>query len=305
MKCVFSLTAIFVLAFTSLVFAVGGGGGPVVPSEQEPTEFVNTYISLVTPDGLPVASAAISLYNNKTYAELNLGVTDSNGNVSFTVGRFRGVYLVIRPLNASQFVYPAFNASENLSITVKTPGVPTKKFTFNGEELKCWELPSTLERVQCRLALVVDEPELYYVPEECRDLPDDKQQTCFKWYDEFQKCRPFPLGQSRDSCAKQKIGLGEVSVEKTACAGNSTCLSELKRKVLLFAKFKLYDLQDKAERWLRNRNASYAEVVRFIALVDQRKLEYAAAASIPEKVEVLRASQRGYIDFVRRVNGGG
>ncbi len=244
------------LFFSFLVQAVGGGGGggaPVLPPEpgSQITEFVNINVNVTYANGAPLSNALVTANSNTTYSAITSFNTSASGTGSFTIGRYKGVYLVIRSPNVTQFVYPAFNASQNLTLDIQAPDKPVPKFIFSGTELKCGEQETLADRIKCRLALLQPEAKLYYVPEECRIKTNGEQQSCFYWYELFQNCRAFTIGQQRDACAKEKIELGEVQNELLQCSASNNqtmCRNLVRDKVYLFGKFKLYDLQDKTEK---------------------------------------------------------
>ena len=150
-----------------------------------------------------------------------------------------------------------------------TPAAALEVFEFNGKRLACGDLQKADERVLCRLTLIRNEGEqhgVYYVPEECRVLPKAKRAGCFAQYDEFQSCREG-RSREREECIKDKIGY----IPRDAS------------KVVTFAKFKLYDLEYKAEELLFDKHVGEESVVKIIAQIERRKVEFTSAPALKER----------------------
>ncbi|MDO8660923.1 MAG: hypothetical protein Q7K43_03470 [Candidatus Woesearchaeota archaeon] len=199
----------------------------------------------------------------------------------------------------------------NARVTARNAIATRKAFVFNNRSLQCGdEAMTSRERVLCRLRLRNYKNELNYVPEECRTLNGTAQERCFDVYDRFQQCRGLAIGLRRDACLREKIGLTvnvsrmrEAKQQCETAENKSACLEELRGKAFLFARAKLYDLQEKAQRWQTVRGVDEEAVADFVALIDQRKIEFSSAATIAAKIAVLQQAQRDYVAFVHSVNG--
>ena len=149
------------------------------------------------------------------------------------------------------------------------------------------------ERVRCRLnAATRDYNSLYYVPEECRAAANNSSaQSCLELYDSVQSCRKLEGDSARFACVRGKLGMnGTVNESLRACksSGNPVaCIATLRASVLSLAKFKLYNLEERAE-YLISEGLDRETVEAFVEKMEQYKLDFNAAATIKEKQQILK-----------------
>lgn len=202
------------------------------------------------------------------------------------------------------------------------------------ETLECANATTLRERVACRIDLPREEQEegLYYMPEECRRLQEDERAACLDKYDRIQPCRFLKGDDARFTCVREKINFtrsardeveackrqvrmdaqGEGEAELNASEGTETtarinasnpgigrCVAEVRSKAMDEARFRLYNLQEKAERLL-SYNVSRETVVEFVAAIDELKVRLDAAATASEKKEVLREAAQAWEAFVKK-----
>ena len=172
--------------------------------------------------------------------------------------------------------------------------VSTEEFV-DESKLKCRDNETLKERVRCRLRNVLSEEKLDYMPEECKALEGKKRKDCLLTYEKVHKCLFLPNKTARYNCLKNKLEIDDIETEKMNCA-DLTCKTKLREKVFNYVKFRLYELQEKAEKLLE-RGADEIEVVDFIAKLDGAKVEFNNATSIDAKKAVLKKVQGQWKEF--------
>ena len=178
------------------------------------------------------------------------------------------------------------------------------------DRLKCGDLDSRVERVRCRIKLededYAKENELQYLPEECRDLSKDKKSRCINIYKKTQRCWQFPVGESRLQCVRESLNLGRVlSSEIKICDSKGTervqCISDVREKVFDLIKFRFYDLEERAEKLLKDGKIDEETVVQFVADLEIKKVEFNNAATIKEKKETILEVRQIWKEFVKKI----
>jgi len=170
--------------------------------------------------------------------------------------------------------------------------------------LKCREFASLRERVRCRILL----PEKYqsnkveFLPEECLSYGGRYRDRCIENYDKVQECWKLSSDSERIQCSRQKIGITSAKSERNLCEqktgeGRETCLTDLKDKVFTGIKFRVYNLEEKAEKMME-KGVSEKTVIDFISLMESKKIFFNSAASIEEKKSVLENVREAWIDFI-------
>ena len=173
------------------------------------------------------------------------------------------------------------------------------------ETLKCSTLSSRCGRISCRISLK-QENELNYLPEECRALDGGKRESCKVFYSSVQSCW-LPESQANPvACVRSQLSLGKnISEQVKACGGNSSCISEVAEKVHQLNKFRLYNLEWKAEYLAEEEGTgiSHELLVDLVDKLEQKKLEYNGAAALKEKKQVLVDAKKIWQSFVKKVKG--
>ncbi|MBI2664167.1 hypothetical protein HYX10_02390 [Candidatus Woesearchaeota archaeon] len=194
------------------------------------------------------------------------------------------------------------------SIVVKKEPEPEKPAYLQeisqdeADSLKCSTLATINERVSCRINLE-QENELYYLPEECRALDGGSREKCKAFYSSVQVCwnrenRHDPVG-----CARNKLGLSEsIAADVAGCGSDALCIAAVADKVHSLAKFRLYNLEWKAEYLVEEGiSVNHELLVDLVVNLELKKQEYNAAETIPDKIGVLRAAQRIWQKFAERI----
>lgn len=184
----------------------------------------------------------------------------------------------------------------------KPPMPPTDITAAEAERYKCSTITSARERIRCRINLQ-EENELNYLPEECRALNGSARGNCVSNYNLVQKCWDFARDEQRIGCAKREFGLnGTVASQKAICEGltgteRSNCILQLRDKVDTVVKFRMYNLEEKAQR-LKARGVSEELVVDFVTLIEQKKQEYNNAKTGEEKKAIVREVKELWQSFI-------
>ncbi|OGH67101.1 MAG: hypothetical protein A2983_00155 [Candidatus Magasanikbacteria bacterium RIFCSPLOWO2_01_FULL_40_15] len=165
--------------------------------------------------------------------------------------------------------------------------------------LKCGQLDSIKERVSCRLQLTPAEMKqefsILYFPEYCKvegGWADKKE--CLQLYQSFGTCWQIPLGDGRQQCARDVIGLSSWADEKNKCfmlmskshskywKESEDCKEELKEKVEHLILFNLYELEVEAEAALTSGKATIEAVANFDVLIEDKKAQLEKSKSIQD-----------------------
>lgn len=174
----------------------------------------------------------------------------------------------------------------------------------DGSQLKCSD--GTLnDRIKCRLELPEERngtTKLFYIPEECRDLQEPLAKAkCLSLYDSLQKCRKLSQEQ-RWSCARQQVGLKkDYFSDCRKLSGNEkiNCIKEVKEKVFTGVKWRLYDLEEKAEEY-EKKGISEDTVVSFIEKIELAKKDFNNSQTIAAKKEVVLKVKGYWVDFLKQ-----
>ena len=201
-------------------------------------------------------------------------------------------------------------AQEELKKEERMDAVDAKE-TEDAGKLKCGNLPSLKERVSCRLGLEEDEQEeeleLYYLPEECRDLAGSEKGICIASYKSVQTCWKFPIGEERVSCAKRTLNLASIQEEKERCnkltgENKSICVREIKNKNYNLIKWRFYDLEERVEDFLKRGLIDENAAIDFIAKTEQNKMIFNEAKTKEERKEIVldvRQDWKALVDKIK------
>jgi hypothetical protein len=195
----------------------------------------------------------------------------------------------------------------------------------NESELRCGNASSLRGRVACRLELPKDEQKegLYYLPEECRNLSGEERGACLARYDVIQPCRFEKGDEARFACVRKSIGMNTSAREQVdecrrqvrgnesqneegrTTSGNDgsnglgACVSEVRAQVFEEAKFRIYNLEEKAGR-LASYGVSNATISEFVTQLEEYKAKFVAANGAAAKKEVLREVAAAWKEFVQK-----
>ena len=172
--------------------------------------------------------------------------------------------------------------------TTQTEIQQTAIQTVDESGFKCGDSTTMKERIKCRINLV-QENELNYLPEECRALSGLEKATCINNYKSTNRCFQQTTDSNKLNCARIAVGLQVANIQQNrdACAGNQTCMTDLKTKVFTLVKFRFYNLEEKAEK-LKERGVSEDTVVNFINSLEDKKQQFNNAGTIDEKKQIVR-----------------
>ena len=167
---------------------------------------------------------------------------------------------------------------------------------------KCSTVSTMRERIKCRLNLT-EENEYNYLPEECRALINISREKCATNYKKAQDCWTTINDTERFNCAKSAFGMvGTVASQKAACDGltgtsRSKCILDLTDRVDAVVKFRIYNLEEKAQR-LKEKGVDEELVVNFVTLMEQQKQNYNEAKTTAEKKTIIMSVQGSWQEFI-------
>lgn len=178
------------------------------------------------------------------------------------------------------------------------------------KKLKCANLNTLKERVECRLSLTPSQQQeelaIQYLPEECRALSSDADKdSCIAQYGKVQPCWNIPPGDDRINCVKQKLDMRELRLEKVQCQKKSSnekanCQHALKEKSYAAIKFRLYDLEERAENFM-GRGADKNLVTDLIISIEEKKIQFNAAKTTSERKQVLIGARELWKQFIQDI----
>lgn len=333
MKRDFTVNILLVFAISivlsSYVFAAGGGGGG---SSSSGLGFSNrdSVLILINNDysqkfslkngtkydlkinvennkaTVNFGNVVIELKNGDNFVDLN-----SNGfaDIDFNLVSLDKNRANIRILNSKELV--TLTGEDKNTIKEKTAAEVEKEDAANDErELKCSNLGTLKQRVSCRLDLEKEEQEkeleLYYLPEECRELNGSSRGLCIASYKSVQTCWKFPAGNERISCVKRAIKLENLQEQKEICNSKTVnekaqCKKELKDKGYSLIKWHFYDLEERAEGLMQRGFIDKDAVVDFISKTEQNKISFNEAETKEERQGIISAVRNDWKEFADKV----
>ncbi|MBI2650971.1 hypothetical protein HYX01_00695 [Candidatus Woesearchaeota archaeon] len=244
----------------------------------------------------------IELKNNDNFIDLN---SNNLADINFNLASLEGKKATIRVIDAHDSIAIEKEKPKILDEELKE----AKQIDAKPEKAKCNELPTMKERVSCRLSLEEDEQQseisLNYLPEECSSLSGSARGICIARYKSVQTCWKFS-GEERISCVKKTIKLGNLQEEKERCgilAGNekSSCLNELKNKVYNLIKWRFYDLEEKAEDFMKRGFVGKEIATDFIVNTEQNKMKFNDVEAIGQKKDVILEVRNDWKQFISKI----
>jgi hypothetical protein len=173
--------------------------------------------------------------------------------------------------------------------------------------LKCSTLTTISERVGCRLDLTY-ENELAYLPEECRALEGTPRAECKQFYSSVQQCWSGVNMADPVDCARRSLGLGKnISADLATCTGEDTCIGNITQRTHSLIKFRMYNLEWKAEYLLEDElpeigvHMSRELLVDLVVNLELKKQEYNEAKTLAEKKVVLQGARSLWQSFGSKV----
>ena len=209
----------------------------------------------------------------------------------------------------SLFTYAASGPSAVRTVQKAPEKEQQKAGEVNSDEAakyKCSNVDTMRERIKCRLQLK-EENEYDYLPEECRALVNESMESCVSNYKKSQNCWKSDKDSERFKCAASAFGLvGTVASQKAACdnltgQNRSSCILELRDRVDAVVKFRIYNLEEKAQRMMEKGEVDTDTVTDFVTALEQQKQNYNDAKTISEKKAVVKGVQKLWQDFIAKV----
>lgn len=171
---------------------------------------------------------------------------------------------------------------------------------------KCSSADTMRERIKCRLQLA-EENEYDYLPEECRAQVNESREKCVANYRKSQDCWKSDKDSERFRCAASAFGLvGTVASQKAQCenltgTNRSSCILQLRDRVDAVVKFRIYNLEDKAQHLMEKGLVDQETVTGFVTAMEQQKQNYNDAKTIAEKKDIAKGVQKLWREFIAKV----
>src|SRR3989344_4364254 len=209
----------------------------------------------------------------------------------------------------SQMMRDGLRTPRAMEIRRKLNDIKLERAETSG--LRCFEEDDIEDRVRCRLNLsrpeLRKEYKLEYLPEECRTIDNmTERQHCVRRYAQLQRCWKF-IGDERMRCVDHELNITEIKEQKRECNlldenEKQGCKKRLKDNVYHRIKFKFYNLEEKAERFLERGWVDQETVTAFIANLEIKKAEFNEAATKEEKRKVILGVRELWKEFLKSVN---
>ena len=168
---------------------------------------------------------------------------------------------------------------------------------------KCSEIETIGERIRCRLQLK-EENEYDYLPEECRALVNESREKCVANYKKSQQCWKSLKDSERFKCAASAFGLaGTVASQKAQCdnltgPNRSSCILQLRDTVDAVVKFRIYNLEEKAQRLMEKGLVDAGTAANFVIAMEQQKQNYNDVKTVAEMKAIIKGVQRLWKEFI-------
>jgi hypothetical protein len=168
------------------------------------------------------------------------------------------------------------------------------------KSLECADLATLKQRIQCRLDLKKDPPSglnIAFMPEECSTLFDAaSKDACILRYSNAQSCWNSD-STTTDKCLKKQLNLNDLQSRKNAC-NDASCLATLSDDVDILTKFRIQELQNRAEAMLNKGLISESDAIDIIYYLEQQKLAYNNAPTSADKIRYLENVKDKWIEFI-------
>jgi hypothetical protein len=275
------------LLVLSLAFAAGGGGSNVKTfALDHEYECSNGEFAVIASDpagALSGVEVEIGRYGSGT--ALYSAQTGSDGRAVFTITQ-DGAYSV-------KGTKSGYSTAFLLASIKACKAEPGEAFYCTDKTLK--------ERVSCIMDLPdSDVLNVKFVPEECRVMDEAGKKKCIETYRVLQSCRIGFEGddEERENCIKPKLGLGEnIWDDARDCNFGEACLEDLRQKVYILTKFRIYNLEYKVQEMV-DEGLSREKAVDFIAYIEEAKARFNSAQTIAGKKAVVSEVKERWDVFV-------
>ena len=186
-----------------------------------------------------------------------------------------------------------------------TPKAETPQVQQPEQIIKCSELSSLQERVPCRIKKINQGEETEFDPEECRSFVGTKRDSCLQTYSAAQSCWSTDNNDERIQCIKNFLKISSITEEKDKCSRlenteKAQCIASLKERVFTMAKFRFYNLEERAEYFMRE-GANEKIVSDFIIAMELKKQEFNNADSIAEKKNTVLEAKEIWKEFIDNI----
>ncbi len=177
------------------------------------------------------------------------------------------------------------------------------------DNLKCGGYLGIEDRVKCRLSLREEEKDEYenFFPEFCRSLSFQGQNNCLKVYKSVAKCWPFENGPKRIDCVKNELGIENINnlAQEVKKCDNTTdkkgCIKNLKKSWEYLIIFRIYNLEEAAEKLMEKRLLDREDVANFSVKVELKKQDFWQATNIQEKKQIINDVRNLWKDLISKV----
>lgn len=293
---------LILLLLLNLVFSVGGTSSGATNNAKQ-FDLNASYvcpegqflINAKTKTGTPISDLTINLFREGTI--IKSAITNVNGDVKIPVD-VKAQYII--SAKGSDWV----EQNKIIEIKLCNEKNSTTQQTIVDTNFLCQNEGTIRERVSCVLKLPDDAVKnVRYLPEECRFSENSAMQSCVEKYRLLQTCRDgIETSAERERCIKPKLGISEnirEDVEKCKLelgTKKRLCFTNLKENVLTLVKFRMYDLVYKAEE-LRENGANEADVINFIAFLEEAKIRFNDARLIADKKIIVKEVKEEWDEF--------
>ncbi|MBI2675935.1 MAG: hypothetical protein HYX24_05725 [Candidatus Aenigmarchaeota archaeon] len=181
------------------------------------------------------------------------------------------------------------------------------------DKFQCSSLPDMRERVKCRLSFSKEEAyeqaKLLYLPEECRALEGADKMKCIGVYKLVQKCWRLEAGNERVSCVRKHLDFEGIKNGIDLCrqkisGEEERCKRELLEKAFAVIKFRIYDLEERAEEMME-KGLDKEIAADFVAGAESLKVMFNNAKTIAEKRNIILDVRSMWKDFIRKAKESG
>jgi hypothetical protein len=130
-----------------------------------------------------------------------------------------------------------------------------------------------------------------------------EREECITRYKAFTPCWSIPAGEERFACARNILALKPtVAQSLAACLDNGAdaCKRSVREKVLYMVKFRMYDLNQRAEE-LANRGADLGAVAALETTIETEKQKFDLATSTGALEQSISSVKTAWRQFVEQV----
>ncbi|MFH0971990.1 MAG: PEGA domain-containing protein [Candidatus Micrarchaeota archaeon] len=159
------------------------------------------------------------------------------------------------------------------------------------------------ERVKCRIDLREDAfaEKNPFAPEECRLLEGSEEGECISSYARLKVCTQPKDYKQKEICAISYLRLRNPADEKAECekksaAEKADCIAQLRKKVYILAKFRIYSLEEQALKLL-DKGVKEETVSDVIINLEQKKQRFNDANNLEQRKQAIWDAKKVWSDF--------